>query len=1142
MTDFKPFDASTVGLQDSNLIEASAGTGKTYSIAILVLRLILEKRLSIKEILMVTFTIAAVAELEERVRLFIRNAYKVSLGEAIENSNITTLVQNTISQSSAQEIQEHLKEAVLFLDETSVLTIHSFCQQALTEFAFETSQLFGSETLLDNSSVIQDEVNKFWRENVTSIPTELLRYLIDTGLKRESIKEVMKEHLNGKTYVNYEKDKSYSFCEKDHEKIIAELKQLKEEEEKLQRAMFTYILNNEKRIRAESEANIHARKAKFHLYKTPEQLVKDIVAKKDSAYIKNLFAEILIHCDDCKKVSDVLQEKKQQVINDINCQAINSISAGLEEYKQRNNLLSFDDMIINLHKALTAKNNLKLVDALQHKYKAVFVDEFQDTDKLQYEIFQKAFGTNTILFYIGDPKQSIYAFRKADIYTYFKAKEEVRHLYTMNRNFRSAENLIHAMNVFFQPHPGFDTFNFKNAPEAISYREVQSPEPNTKGSLIKEGLEVVPITITVVAQKKEVHQAVASQIIDLLSNPGYIINKDGREMNITPSDIGVLVRTGGQAKEVKSILSRHGIPAVTIDDAKVLESAEAKLLLYLLEAIIDTSRASINKALLSAFTGYSKQQILQLDDEITIALFRKYRIVWQEDGVYSALMDFVADFNVRKVLLNANTESGERIISNLFQLIEMVHKVQTNKQFSPIELAGWLRRGIEGMEMEGDEYEQRVESDEESVNIITIHRSKGLEYKIVFAPFLDFVDNSNIIYYNYRHPVTGEYVFLEKDKRDTEQMEWIQHQNEQENRRLVYVALTRAVYKCYVHHCTINYYKDSTLSQFVNALNSADEKLIKKEDAPPYDQMYRYRKDEGYHPVKRETDVRFGLQHNNWTKMSYTMLAQKGEAISRPPGKNYPGQYDQFIFIQLPRGSKTGNLLHQIFEQVHFLEDHHWKYVIEESLKQHMPKHREQYAPMLSEMLRHTYNAPIHVNGHMFRLSEVLYENRIHEFEFDFPVPEYNPAELNQLTDGGVEVRVSWDKPLEGILNGKLDLFFECRGRYYILDWKSNYLGDTLNDYSAEALALAMNENNYHLQYLIYTLAAKKYLQSRLRHFQYEQHFGGVIYLFIRGVRSSSNTGIYVNRPTLQQLDLLENILKGKPRKQIGKPVQLTIF
>ncbi len=320
------------------------------------------------------------------------------------------------------------------------------------------------------------------------------------------------------------------------------------------------------------------------------------------------------------------------------------------------------------------------------------------------------------------------------------------------------------------------------------------------------------------------------------------------------------------------------------------------------------------------------------------------------------------------------------------------------------------------------------------------------------------------------------------------------------------MAITRAVYKCYIYRITSKYYNNSSLGKFLTAIGRQDESLIAYKPAPAADKTYRYRETEQELLATPKLPVTFLLQHSNWTKMSYTMLAQKHEGTSLPRSRNKLGSYDQFIFSQLARGNKTGNLLHYIFENVHFTDDRNWKHVIDEALKSHLPQHSEQYAPMLLEMLQQVLNAPIEVNGNSFKLSEVSLENRIHEFEFDFPVPEYNPSDLNSLTNENIEVRVSWDKPLEGIINGKIDLFFECRGKYYILDWKSNYLGDSLDAYSAEALAFAMNESNYHLQYLLYTLAAKKYLQSRVKNFDYNEHFGGVIYLFVRGIRSNSDS------------------------------------
>ena len=183
-------------------------------------------------------------------------------------------------------------------------------------------------------------------------------------------------------------------------------------------------------------------------------------------------------CDDCDKVKKEIVEIAGKTITLLNCIAIQTIIPAIQNIMTANNQLSFDDLIGHLYKALVVKENPVLVKALRKKYKAVFIDEFQDTDKMQYEIFKKAFGAETILFYIGDPKQSIYSFRTADIFTYFNAYDDVQRRYEMNENYRSSSLLIDAMNDFFVPEENFDTFYFTGEENKINYIEVKSPFPN----------------------------------------------------------------------------------------------------------------------------------------------------------------------------------------------------------------------------------------------------------------------------------------------------------------------------------------------------------------------------------------------------------------------------------------------------------------------------------------------------------------------------------------------------------------------------------------------------------------------------------------------------------------------------------------
>ena len=1124
--EFENFEASKVILEGSNLIEASAGTGKTYSIAILLLRLLLEKKISIKEILMVTFTKAAVAELEERIRLFIRTAYQLSKNESIEDPAISKIVTDAIKANGEAEVSQLLRDAVIFLDETSVLTIHSFCQQTLTEFAFETNQLFGATLLQDTSLIVENAVNKFWRRYITSIPTPLLLQIKD-NLIRENIIKIVKNNLDGKRYNNYDPLKENNLNEEYYNSTTNEIENFSKQYELQKSLLYQSIIDNKETLKITCASDRYTNKSLLPLVDSPEEFVAYMIGKRESGYITKLFGDLLNTWDECEAIYLQKINCIGLLIDNIYYAAITEVSAGVKKYKLQNNQVSFDDLISNLHTAIVKKENPALIAALQNKYKAVFIDEFQDTDRQQYEIFKKAFNTNTILFYIGDPKQSIYAWRKADIATYFKAYDDVQRRYSMNENYRSSEAYIKAMNVFFQPTADFDTFHYPPGEQSIQYIPVNSPATNTKGQLLFNEEECVPISINYQPNKPAIEYAVAAQVIELLSNKNLKIFKNNVYRSIKPSDIGILVRKNKEGNQIKTVLAKFGLPAITIGDAKVLESAEAKNILYILEAMMDISKSNINRALLASFTGFSTQQILLLQEEITIDLFKKYKLNWETDGIYNALMNFMTDFGVQQIVLKNSYENGERTITNLYQLIELLYKIQTTKKLSALELISWLKRSIERNDVQGDEYEQRIENDEECIKIVTIHKSKGLEYNIVLAPFLDIVEMKKEEFCSYRTE-EGEYLQLRKDQLTPAQLQTYQQQSEQENRRILYVALTRAVYKCFLYKSTDAKVRNSTLGFFTSAVSPTDHLLIEQQqniEIPPG----FYYKTTVENKVNPQTDkVNFTLQQENWQRMSYTMLAAE---VDKPVKKNTaasPDEYDQFIFRELAKGSQTGNMLHFILETLHFTDNDKWGAVIETAIKRFAPAGKGLYELSLQQMLEHILNAPVQVENSTFKLAEVSFDKRIHEFEFDFPVKTFQAADLHSLTDKNTRINVKERYNLEGIMNGKIDMLFECKGKYFILDWKSTFLGDTLEQYAPAALNDAMNENNYHLQYLIYTLATKKYLESRIPDFDYEKDFGGVIYLFIRGMRTGTNNGIFTNKPSLQQVEILEKIFERK--------------
>ncbi len=1123
---YKDFNALSVPLQSSNLIEASAGTGKTYSVAILVLRLIVENAVPVKEILMVTFTKAAVAELEERIRLFIRMANQAAEGQAIDDRNIQSIVEKASEQAGKERVLELLRNAVLFLDETSVLTIHSFCQQTLNEFAFETRQLFGAEMLPDINTILTGEVNLFWRRNITSLPTPLLAGL-QPLLSRKGLKTIVTDHLSGKRYLEYQPGEDYNFCDEDSTALLAVLENLAIEESELQQCLLKYVTDNAKKLDAISATNSYTRKMGLDFGENPKESISLIAAKASLSNVQKVFPDILERLEQCGLVAERRAQTLQQALGRLSCMAINAVEKGVTDFKLRNNQMSFDDLIVKLHDALVKQNNQVLVEALRRKYKAVFIDEFQDTDRLQYEIFNRAFAEETVLFYIGDPKQSIYAWRKADIFTYFKARESVNQLYSMNQNFRSSGGLITAMNAFFKPTPDFDTFYFQYAADSINYIPVESPDISQK-YIFRKGEIETPISITELPNINAIVNELGAQIALLLNPLEFEIESGDIRQWIKPSDIGVLVKTKKQGQQIKARLARLRIPAVSIDDSKVLQSDEALLLLYVLISMLDISRSTINRALFSALTNFGLADLEKLEVEEVIALFRNYKLIWDENGIYSALKSFMADFNVEEILTGAQAENGERVITNLYQLMELLHKTQTQKKLSPPELISWLKRGIETTDTEGDEFQQRIESDEEAVKIVTIHSSKGLEYPIVFAPFLDLKTDSKFPQASFREEESGEYVSAPKTSLSDVQTVAHREQVEQENRRLIYVAVTRAVYKCFIYRNTHS--KESSLSVFVDAQKIKPSNLIAFTEAQILSPDFYYEGTNSAKKPKRERPkVRFSLAHQNWKKLSYSSL----KPIEQPGLKSRAGKhddsYEHFIFAQLIRGAKTGNMLHFIFENIQFSNHNGWEKVLKSAVKRLAPSQRELYLPMLRIFIRHILNTIIHTNDVEFTVASITTGSFIPEFEFDFPVSPFQVGALRELSDAHAEVRVRDLAELEGVMNGKIDLFFEVQGKYFVLDWKSNYLGDGLEHFQESFLLAAMNENNYHLQYLIYSLAAKKYLESRVPGFSYADDFGGVIYLFLRGIREGATTGIFTLKPSVEKIERLNEILTAPP-------------
>lgn len=1129
------FNAATVTLEGSNLIEASAGTGKTYSIALLTLRLLIEKNIPIQQILMVTFTKAAVAELELRVRAFVRLGLKASRGETIADNTIAQLITSYQTALGQAVVTERLTQAQLFLDETSVLTIHSFCQKVIGEFSFETGLPFGATLLSpdDLQAVVDESFYEFWRKHITTLPKHLLTLLLSQGLSQYTLMEQIKNQLSGKLpklsqpYPNDFLSPSYL------SQTVTSIDNNAKITNQLYDALEQYLIENQSVLIQKCAKNRYAKPTFEPLLVAQDWAgtLETIYNKQETQYVTALFDECLTQVLEYYAELGKTHVLLQQFQIHLAIMAYKQVHSALQTFKRQRAVITFDDMIDLLHQSVTTGlQKESLIAQLRTKYQAVFIDEFQDTDQKQYAIFNTLYGyDNHILFYIGDPKQSIYGFRSADIFTYFEAAQQVQRLHQMNVNHRSSASFISAMNSFFLPEPNFNTF----ATEGIQYLPVESPPNNTKGDLHYEGAPLTPISIVSLENKEAVLQGTIAVARDLLCSGKYtIVKHDGSKQAVQPADIGILVRNKKQGIAIKQQLANYGIPAITISDTKLLQSAEAHDLYYVMLAVWQISRANINRALISELGGYTTQTLLEINEEDVLQQFKLYQEAWNSEGVYVMLRKFLADHAFTDLLNGSTKPNAERTISNILQLVEIIHKVAQRKRYTPEEQIVWLKKGMEGRTGEGDEYEQRIESDEAAVKIVTIHKSKGLEYNIVLAPHLDMLKNeATFKTATFRNPTNSRYYTAPKAQLSPEEKEWFEQQNEQENSRLLYVAITRARYHCFIAHNKAGFYKSSVLKKFV--LPKLEQVGIAHITPPEIEANTKYTFSPNNSPIVPQYANIGSLQltHLHWTKASYTMLSP--EHTPQPTlrfSDSHADAYETFIFKDLQKGAHTGNLLHYLFEYAEFTLPSQWPSIINKALKRLLSSQSNNTA--LAENLLQLLHIATQVQPiphQSFCLGMLHKDQRLNELEFYFPLQPHSSAAIEALSTPNIPFHIKHFKELEGMMHGKIDLFFEYRDKYYILDWKSNYLGPTLADYETSAIQASMNQNNYHLQYHIYTLAVCKYLALRKPNFTYQQHFGGVIYLYVRGLRPEKHTGIFFHKPDEKVLQQFNQLLTQQP-------------
>jgi exodeoxyribonuclease V beta subunit len=1202
----RPLDLLNAPLIGTQLIEASAGTGKTYAITGLFLRLLVEGNLGVPEILVVTFTEAATAELKDRIRGRLRQATRAFAEGGSEDLFLNELVRR---QGDRERGAATIEEALRAFDLAAISTIHGFCLRMLRENAFESGSLFDSELLPDQGSLVREAVEDFWRTRVAGASALFVSYVLRQGTTPDKLlsllgTRVTQPHLTilpeRETRDSDSEESAYLDCFReasdawpqaraDVERLFGTCAGLNRTKYRKGAIPLWLSRMDEYMGRGDRDGSLFAEFRKFTTRELEGSMKPGLAPPAHSFFAL------------CQRLLDAqaaLEELFRRRLAGMKAELFRHVRRELRRRKEERNVMSFDDLLARLHQALEARGGAALANAIRGRVKAALIDEFQDTDPIQYAIFRKIFGSGDgPLFLIGDPKQAIYGFRGADLFAYLAASSEVESRHTLGENWRSEPGLITAVNTVFdgRSHPFlFGEISFHRAAPAPA----KGPDPLwiegepgstlhlwfLKGSL-GQGSDK---PLSKGTAREILPRLVAGEISRLL-----LLGRNGRAVIGTrplgEGDMAVLVRRNQDARLMQEALAELNIASVLYSTGNLFDSHEALEVERLLRGIAEPNNSgSVRAALATDLLGVEGEELERLlaDEpcwEQRIVSFREFHDLWNEQGFIIMFRRLLAEQEVLPRLMSL--PDGERRNTNLLHLAEVLHRAAVEQKLGMGGVLKWLAQQRDATTPRVEEHQLRLESDERAVKLVTVHKSKGLEYPVVFCPFA--WDGSRIrergepfVF----HGADGELTLdIDSEDRDTHRL-MAEREALAENLRLLYVAMTRARNRCYLiwgrfregetsapaylfhgarrapgeHEveglaARLGEVGDEAMLSDLRALEQASAGAIvltevadfSPEEAPPLPVA----------PVELASRTWTVQVERQWRVASFSALASaqhhRAELADRDQetiletsdvvGSTQPEAgkktLDRFGF---PGGAKAGTLLHDILEHLDFSgrEGPSLEALVAEKLEEYgfEPVWRDSLCAMLAGVLA----APLVAGRPRLSLSRIERRDRLNELEFYFPLKPFSPAVLQGVlaTHGGPEVPANFHEhlkrlqfaPVRGYMRGFMDLVFRFNGRFYLVDWKSNLLGDRPEDYRVEALANVMAERFYVLQYHIYTVALDQYLRLRLPGYDYDRHFGGVFYIFLRGVDPDLGPehGIFRDRPARQLVEALrESLIDG---------------
>ena len=1361
-------------LRRSSIIEASAGTGKTFNITYMVLRLLLgptgnndksslNEALNIENILVVTFTNSATAELRDRIRdkirtiriilekLSIAPIKKSLLPNEIAEEQLIDLIGSYLPKQdrdvlkSLSENKYNLKDEKLLsndariickrksrilikaernIDTASIRTIHSFCNSVVNQiYAFESGEPFSIELNNDTTQQYHKACSYIFRKLFyTNSNAKLLLSIVDTPkdeLFKNTINSLKKVRLIGDNKLkeplvnlhgyalNLGFDTKRALVSDSEKNLISDTKKplvskpklltqllsknnsldkkldllLSHIKEKQSKAKYIasdqlkiWMSNYKDCVLSAKPNSINLYGTEYKLNKDPFEQLKKIAENCDNfEKLDNFYDKVFKKTENPLHSLDNFMRKNSKEENNEEFIKFKIASKNLSqcfaqayeatEYKNlimilismmiidktdeictKEQVMSNDEVLYKLAKALRQdKSGKNLAEAIRRRYRVAIIDEFQDTDPVQLDIFRNIYLNDNYVksikknpqkgsycYIIGDPKQSIYAFRNADINSYIKAKKLIKDIaqeenavYSLKKNFRSAPDIIEGVNaIFSQSDNPFDTdpedVSFVKASGVIGKKafffenDKQFKSSNFVTTFnLKDGEKDSEIQAALAAlAAKNIYQCLKHGV--LTNDPQDKLQLSAKEHrpNVKADDITVLVANANEYKAIAKALAQYNIPCVYYSEktsvlkndsnkhnATPSKSKEVTNIFYLMEAILDCfNRDKIYRLLGSALLKQDSQEFIQsLQDEVIeeeVRLLQECYKLWERWGFLTAFLKWFKDPLHQGLKRFLSLKGGERELTNYLHIAEIVQDLHAKIHGANAQMQHFRQLVDDDIQQNraSDLTQKRLESETRQIKVYTIHKSKGLEFPIVFMPFLWGEKKQNS---------KGPAVYYDKDNKirgySLDGVEEIVNKAAmQEDARLLYVALTRAVAANFIYLGLSN--EKNSKNQTLRSLN----KLVK--DASPQGKLLSTEYNLGDQKIplfENITDKEFSnislpkteekssieatapLQEfapsTLKDKIKYDfIISSYSEIVSGLYGHDPKDDFENEIYCEasdtdkrfvFPKGTAAGSFLHEMlqncaFEQI--LDENYRKNFVLECLNndyraitanwklsddkgQLLKLQQDNLSSWLYNIVKANLKSAVNSDND-FSLSSLNKGQYIPEMEFLIPVDSINTYnDLNSICIEYAKLeKVDYqnmvladekkDTRLVGYLTGSIDLVFCHKNRFYVVDYKSNYLGCNPNCYSLKALSdnISSPYHRYDMQYLIYSVALQRFLKSRLgEKYDYEQHFGGVIYLYLRGLydheyekyHEYKDFGIFSTRPPINIIDAFEKLL-----------------